>query len=51
MEHQYGALVEGTDRGERKYLNKNLHQCHLPVTNVKWQSELETEPLRLMICD
>jgi len=43
--------MEVTDSGGRKYLNKKLHQCHLPETNVKWRSELEPEPLKLTICD
>lgn len=36
IEHEYGALGEGTERGEREYLNENLHQCHLSTANVKW---------------
>jgi hypothetical protein len=31
-----GHCVKGTDRGKQKGLKKNLHQCHLSVTNAKW---------------
>jgi len=47
MEHWW----KGTDRRKLKYLNKNLHQCHLSATNVKLQSELEPETLRSTFCD
>jgi hypothetical protein len=52
---QYSMNTEhwwkGTDRGERKYLSKSLHQCHWSIINVKWRSELENKTPRSTFCD
>jgi len=36
---------------KQKYLNKNLHQFHLSITNIKWRWELKPEPLKSTFCN